>query len=200
MHLFYEEKLYAFRFQALYSVKTGFEVKLTLVIYPFLTVWLLFSDPLWSSVRICMLESVYIAFHLSTWVPTTMLHFSFNIERHSSFKYFSVKHVCFACFVPSNKSVIGGEWEIQDFLCHLFSISGFLTSRDCTLLFSPPDKLKSSTATKIDSQSPCAQNSSEIREITKCETDLERSFHCPVRFYVRIRFIPLMGIPLLQYL
>lgn len=125
---------------------------------------------LWSVVSIRLLESVSTAFHLKTWVPMTIVTLSL---LHSS--HFSVKHVCFAHFVPFNKSVFNNyfRWEVSEksgdilsFPCHPFSISGFLISlpQGCTLLFTP-DELKSSTATKIDTQSPCAQTGRSAHKI-----------------------------------
>lgn len=89
----------------------------------------------------------------------TMLHFFLYIE----IKYVLVKHVCFLpvlCLLT--RVLLIATLEVNEkpktFLHDtFFSISGFLISpsQDCILLFSP-DKLKSSTATKIDTQSLCA--------------------------------------------
>lgn len=116
----------------------------------------------------------------------TMLHFSLYIE----IKYVLVKHVCFACFVPFNESVInsyfGGEWETQDISSwHFFSISGFLISpfQDCILLFSP-DKLKSSTATKIDAHRAYVPREADLHTYNieiKNEEVFEVCKHCFVK-------------------
>lgn len=77
-----------------------------------LSAWFLLSDvhALWS-VSIHLLESC-----LDCLPPENMSAYDHCYTFPSTFKYFSVKHVCFACFVPFNKSVFNsyfvGELEI----------------------------------------------------------------------------------------